>query len=123
MIIKRGYMRSKGGKIFYRCENCNSSNITKQVAAFDPLTDELKRTNLYICNTCNTYGFWKDRIKQAIDIYYESLKGSTIYGKRRFRRHHKWKAFGNVVNLKAGAKINPGAAVYIKDGKAYPYEM
>jgi transposase-like protein len=55
-------MKSKGGKIEYRCPECRSSNIHK-CKLFEQVS--------YGCDDCNRYGPWRDRIK-------ESLKASTL---------------------------------------------
>lgn len=66
-------MRSKGGKIFYRCNKCYSADIAKGL-----LEHNGKRINVFICNTCNVYGYWEHRIKESVIKHYDSIYTSII---------------------------------------------
>lgn len=68
-------MKSKGGKIFYRCEACFSSDIFKKVTFIEGIK------NIYICNSCQSWGEWKDRSKQSVLEYFNSIRPLTYVRK------------------------------------------
>ena len=82
-------MKSKGGKIFYRCEVCNSSDIEKRVGYAVIGSIESNTENFYYCKTCRCLGLWKDRVKESVAEYYMGLKGFGITNKRKFSKAHK----------------------------------
>lgn len=98
-------MRSKGGKIFYRCEYCFSSDIIKKATFIDGLK------NIYICNTCEHWGNWCAREKQSVLEYFNSIR-PIVYlrkGNNVFIESH-----GILFDVKR-VRVHPGMLYEIND--------
>ena len=91
-------MLSKGGKIFYRCASCFSSDIEKAISMGQ---------NSYRCNTCKMWGPWKDRIKQSVLEYFNSI------------RPIKYMRKGNNVFIESHGKLFEVRRVRVHPGMLY----